>query len=187
MRERASERAGATGRQETRRRRGGARGQAERGVLSSRPALGEAEREGGPCSVSLSPHLVHSAAGQVQHPQQQLQLHGRREAVEAKADVVDDRRRQQRGDTGGRPQFVRGAQFVVQPQASVALPHRRHLGSEREKRGTLGGHFMKTPKEGGGEGGPGPLWGRLFVRNTIWCRPRLGQKRDAPSGPGGEQ
>lgn len=104
----------------------------------------------------------------MQHPQQQLELDGRREAVEAEADVVDDRGREQRGDAGRRPQLVRGAQLVVQPQAGVALPHRRHLGSGPKKEGVLHGHFMKTPqrRQEGAEGART----RAF-RHPKWRRP----------------
>lgn len=89
----------------------------------------------------------------MQHPQEQLELDGRGEAVETEADVVDHRSGEQRGNARRRPQLVCGAQFVVQPQASVALPHRRHLGSGAKKEGIFHGHFMKTPKgrKGGGE------------------------------------
>lgn len=66
--------------------------------------------------------------------------------METEADVVDDGRREERGDARRRPQLVRGAQLVVQPQAGVALPHRRHLGSGAKKEGVLHGHLMKTPK-----------------------------------------
>lgn len=73
--------------------------------------------------------------------------------METEADVVDHRSREQRGNARRRPQLVCGAQFVVQPQASVTLPHRRHLGSGAKKEGILHGHVMKTPKgrKGGGE------------------------------------
>lgn len=89
----------------------------------------------------------------MQHPQQQLELDGRGEAVEAEADVVDDGRREERGDARRRPQLVRGAQLVVQPQAGVALPHRRHLGSGPKKEGVLHRHLTGTPKGRGGNGG----------------------------------
>lgn len=74
------------------------------------------------------PHLVHRAARKMQRPEEQLEFHSRGEAVEAEADVIDDRGGEQGRDAGRRPQLVRGAQLVVQPQARVALPHGRHLG-----------------------------------------------------------
>lgn len=94
-----------------------------------RPPRPREARAGG--RAAPPPHLVHRAAREVQRPEQQLELHGGREAVEAEADVVDDRGREQRRDAGRRPQLVRGAQLVVQPQARVALPHGRHLGGEK--------------------------------------------------------
>ena len=84
------------------------------------------------------PHLVHRAAREVQRPEQQLELHGRREAVETEADVVDNRGREQGRDAGRRPQLVRGPQLVVQPQARVALPHGRHLEGEKAGRHRAG-------------------------------------------------
>lgn len=41
--------------------------------------------------------------------------------MEAEADVIDDRGGEQGRDAGWRPQLVRGAQLVVQPQAGVTL------------------------------------------------------------------
>lgn len=64
----------------------------------------------------------------MQRPEEQLEFHSRGEAVEAEAYVIDDRGGEQGRDAGRRPQLVRGAQLVVQPQARVALPHGRHLG-----------------------------------------------------------
>lgn len=108
----------------------------------------------------------------MQHPQEQLELDGRGKTVETETDVVDDRGREQRGDARRRPQLVRGAQFVVQPQAGVALPHRRHLGSGAKKEGILDGHFMKAPKgrKGGGEdpcGSPSCSQAKMAAPNEI--------------------
>lgn len=54
--------------------------------------------------------------------------------MEAEADVIDDRSGEQGRDAGWRPQLVRGAQLVVQPQARVALPHGSHLGGSSARR-----------------------------------------------------
>lgn len=81
-----------------------------RGGVTVRGGLRGRGREGrgpgaqeGPAPRPRPPYLVHRAAREVQRPEQQLELHGRREAVEAEADVVDDRGRQQRRDAGRRP------------------------------------------------------------------------------------
>lgn len=68
--------------------------------------------------------------------------------MKTEADVVDHRRREQRGDARRRPQLVRGAQFVVQPQAGVALPHRRQCGAERSGARQ---NVRQTGPVGGGE------------------------------------
>ena len=124
----------------------------------------------------------------MQRPEQQLELHGRREAVEAEADVVDDRGREQGRDAGRRPQLVRGPQLVVQPQARVALPHGRHLGGEKAERrraGILRGHLRargEDPQHGGarparrgdvtGGRGLGEARGpHAGVRTETWRRP----------------
>lgn len=81
----------------------------------------------------------------MQHPEQQLQLHRRRQAREAQPYVVDNRHGEQGGDARRRPQLVRRAQFVVKPQAGVAVLHRRHLGKRSVlSSGILTGYLKKT-------------------------------------------